>query len=320
MTISDARTAVDDGTYEVFTICHTCLPGIPCIPCFNEYDKQNSTPDGIVDYYLPQVLTANDYYPFGMIMPGRKYAEGEYRYGFNGKEKDNDINSLTAYDYGFRIYNPAIGKFLSVDPLAGDFPYYSVYHFAGCNPIKFIDMDGGEPKDYVENWAPVFLFYHNTNSRVAGTSDNNATFTVEEPGIGWITLEEIYDKVTGQNYFVHRNPGTGQHYYKANDGQHSTLTVQIPKNGLPIVSGGALVPFETADAERARIMSETADLLCGITVTPLLALPGGFAISSGPGLTGGGSGVLSESAIFEAIESTPELWPWVGYVGGVVLP
>ncbi|MFT3676825.1 MAG: RHS repeat-associated core domain-containing protein [Chitinophagaceae bacterium] len=97
-----------------------------------------------IDYYLPQVLTANDYYPFGMGMPGRKFAEGEYRYGFNGKEKDSDINSLTAYDYGFRIYNPAIGRFLSVDPLSESFPWFSPYQFAGNSPITFIDLDGQE--------------------------------------------------------------------------------------------------------------------------------------------------------------------------------
>lgn len=124
VTISDARTAVDDGTYEVFTICHTCLPGIPCIPCFNEYVKQNSTPDGIVDYYLPQVLTANDYYPFGMGMPGRKFAEDDlYRYGFNGKENDNDVKGEgNQQDYGMRIYDPRLGKFFSVDPLTEEYP------------------------------------------------------------------------------------------------------------------------------------------------------------------------------------------------------
>jgi RHS repeat-associated protein len=105
-----------------------------------------------IDYYLPQVLTANDYYPFGMIMPGRKYSEGNYRYGFNGKEKDNDINSLTAYDYGFRIYNPAIGRFLSVDPLTKSYPWYTPYQFAGNKPILCVDLDGLEDCEYLVAW------------------------------------------------------------------------------------------------------------------------------------------------------------------------
>jgi hypothetical protein len=47
-------------------------------------------------------------------------------------------------DYGFRLYNPAIGKFLSVDPLAPEFPFYTPYQFAGNTPIAAIDLDGLE--------------------------------------------------------------------------------------------------------------------------------------------------------------------------------
>ena len=72
-----------------------------------------------------------------------------YRYGFNGKEKDADgeWGSNTHYDYGFRIYNPAIAKFLSVDPLTQSYPWYTPYQFAGNKPIKFIDLDGLEEYD-----------------------------------------------------------------------------------------------------------------------------------------------------------------------------
>lgn len=66
-----------------------------------------------------------------------------YRYGFNGKEKDDSFG-LTNYDYGFRIYNPTIGKFLSVDPLTGSYPWYTPYQFAGNRPINSIDLDGLE--------------------------------------------------------------------------------------------------------------------------------------------------------------------------------
>lgn len=81
-----------------------------------------------------------------MDMPARTFrgGPGGHRYGFNGKERDKDMNSLTAYDYGFRIYNPAIGKFLSVDPLTNDFPWNSPYSYAEGDPINFIDLDGLE--------------------------------------------------------------------------------------------------------------------------------------------------------------------------------
>jgi biotin carboxyl carrier protein len=52
---------------------------------------------------------------------------------------------LNTYDYGFRIFNPSLGKFLSVDPLTKDYPWYTPYQFSGNMPIKFIDVDGLEP-------------------------------------------------------------------------------------------------------------------------------------------------------------------------------
>ena len=82
-------------------------------------------------------------------MPGRKYNSTAYRYGFNGEEKDQsgEWGSQTHYDYGFRIYNPAIGKFLSVDPLTASYPWYTPYQFAGNMPIRYIDLDGLEPAE-----------------------------------------------------------------------------------------------------------------------------------------------------------------------------
>jgi RHS repeat-associated protein len=81
-----------------------------------------------------------------MILPERQLSSTSYRYGFNGKEKDqNGEWGMTAYDYGFRIYNPGIGKFLSVDPLAKGYPMLTPYQFAANMPIKFIDLDGLEP-------------------------------------------------------------------------------------------------------------------------------------------------------------------------------
>jgi RHS repeat-associated protein len=94
------------------------------------------------------VSNTSDYYAFGSAMSGRTWTDlsAKSRYGFNGKEKDADSEwGTTAYDYGFRIYNPTIGKFLSVDPLTREYPWYSPYQFAGNMPIWAVDLDGAEP-------------------------------------------------------------------------------------------------------------------------------------------------------------------------------
>jgi RHS repeat-associated protein len=77
-----------------------------------------------------------------MEIGSRSYSASGYRYLFNGKEKDTENGNV--YDYGFRIYNPSLGKFLSVDPLTRTFPWYTPYQFAGNKPTYCIDLDGLE--------------------------------------------------------------------------------------------------------------------------------------------------------------------------------
>jgi RHS repeat-associated protein len=85
------------------------------------------------------------YYAFGSQMPGRKYSAGsQYRYGFNDKE--NDPENLNRQDYGLRIYDSRISKFLSIDPIFRDYPWNSTYAFAEGDVIRCVDLDGGEKK------------------------------------------------------------------------------------------------------------------------------------------------------------------------------
>ena len=107
-----------------------------------------------VTNYVPQVKRHSDYYLpknrdrlFGMEIQARTQFSSEYRYGFNGKENDRSWNSTASdagmvQDYGFRLYNPAVGRFLSVDPLAPEYPWYTPYQFAGNMPIWAVDLDG----------------------------------------------------------------------------------------------------------------------------------------------------------------------------------
>ena len=81
-------------------------------------------------------------------MPGRKYTAGNtYRYGFNGKENDNEVKGEgNQQDYGMRIYEARLGRFLSVDPITKNYPELTPYQFASNTPISAIDLDGGEAK------------------------------------------------------------------------------------------------------------------------------------------------------------------------------
>ena len=80
-------------------------------------------------------------------------------YKYNGKEYDGK-KGLNWYDYGARMYDAALGRFMTVDPLAEKYYPMSPYGYCLNNPIKFIDADGRLPRIYIEmvdmeNWEKI---------------------------------------------------------------------------------------------------------------------------------------------------------------------
>jgi RHS repeat-associated protein len=120
-----------------------------------------SSNNNTVDYFEPQVVSAQDYYPFGMLQPGRVYNTSGYRYGFNGKENDNEVKGEgEQQDYGMRIYDPRLGRFLSVDPIGSEYPWNSSYAYAENDVIRSIDLDGLE-KLAVSGAVPPSQYFKN---------------------------------------------------------------------------------------------------------------------------------------------------------------
>jgi RHS repeat-associated protein len=67
----------------------------------------------------------------------------DYRFGFNGQEKDNEIKGTgNSLDFGARIYDSRLGRWLSLDPLQAKYSSMSAYNFAANSPVRFIDVDG----------------------------------------------------------------------------------------------------------------------------------------------------------------------------------
>lgn len=83
-----------------------------------------------------------------MLVPklGKVVTPNDYRYGFNGMEKDDELKGEgNSYDFGSRLYDPRVGRWFSPDPMEFKFPDMSPYAYANNNPVYFVDKDGEEP-------------------------------------------------------------------------------------------------------------------------------------------------------------------------------
>ncbi len=101
-----------------------------------------------------EILEENNYYPFGLKHNG--YNTNVYsnntglKYKYNGKELQDELG-LNMYDYGARNYDPALGRWMNIDPLAEMSRRFSPYTYALNNSVYFIDPDGmlATPSDWV---------------------------------------------------------------------------------------------------------------------------------------------------------------------------
>jgi len=147
-------------------------------------------------------------YPFGMVMPGRNWnaaSAGEYRFGFNGKENDDEVkgddNSL---NFGARIYDSRIGRWLSVDIESGQFPSFSPYNFCINNPNIFVDNDGKVPLVIVDEQSKTITIYQPV---FVITKGENAMDPNEIP-----QLQADFDNYVNQSTFTAKDKESKENY------------------------------------------------------------------------------------------------------------
>ena len=124
------------------------------------------------------VLQATDYYAFGLEHTP-KAKENENRYLYNGKELQDETFAggvrLGWYDYGARFYDPALGRFHVIDPLADSRSWVSSYSYCQNNPIIRTDPTGALDDWYMNEKTGEL--YYNENLSSQKTTHNNETYT-----------------------------------------------------------------------------------------------------------------------------------------------
>lgn len=83
----------------------------------------------------------NDYYQFGKHIDDPNSQLSDNRYHYNGKE-NQEFFDLPYLDYGARLYDPHICRWLAPDPLSEKFPNINSYVFCANNPVNSIDING----------------------------------------------------------------------------------------------------------------------------------------------------------------------------------
>jgi RHS repeat-associated protein len=146
-------------------------------------DKKIAKTNGItlVDYFEPEISTITDYYSFGSPMPTRSWTDpnSKYKYGFNGKEKDDELNvSGGSYDFGARIYDSRLGRWLATDPESNIYVPISPFTYALNNSIYFVDKDGGVI--YGTDGKPVTICKDDNNNWVISGQPDEQTREIFE--------------------------------------------------------------------------------------------------------------------------------------------
>ncbi len=133
------------------------------------FDNNN---DNAVDLSVPEIATANDYYPFGMLMPGRTLSTEDYRFGFNGQENLDDIKGVgKTVDFGSRSYDSRIGKWLRVDAYFNKYANLSPYSSFENNPIVVMDLNGDTTVYFSQSGKHLFTSIDKLPTAVTIVSD-----------------------------------------------------------------------------------------------------------------------------------------------------
>jgi RHS repeat-associated protein len=209
------------------------------------------------------LLGWDDYYPFGGVMPGRSMnaANPNDLYKFTGHERDAE----SGIDYMLaRNYDPEIGRFLSVDPSAANYPGWSPYHYSANNPINITDPTG---KDWYKG-NDGSVMWRKGSEAIEGYQNLGASFT-QNFGTHSIRYNQnesvqITENVLSPDNFSSQMKADGSGTKDGDDGNcfvqsgrmvasSGAVSEDSPEKGLTGTAGNAYLDSEINKGNSARV-------------------------------------------------------------------
>jgi RHS repeat-associated protein len=154
-------------------------------------------------------------------MPGRKMNASDYRFGFGGHEKDDEVHGVTGshLSFGDMGYDPRIVRRWRPDPLQAGMPSWSPYAYALDNPIMFVDEDG--------KWPGVTFFYFEFD---AGLGIGYGLNYVEQSGLAYDEVGKTHFTMTSAIYIINQNLEDGSDNPELVMGASISITGNIKQN------------------------------------------------------------------------------------------
>jgi len=229
-----------------------------------------------------------------MELVGRTFNSDSAVYGFNGKRKDNAINGDGVdYDYGARIYDSRLGRFLSVDPLTKKYPSEAPYSAMDNSPLSIIDPDGKggivtlDKQNCIVTISSTFTFYGNGASsdkatKIAAkieTQWNAANGTTVIDGVTYSvrfkvtgTYMDVSDPATAKllQQQIKDNNNVSHNFYRIGNDVPAGFSASDPPKNSPVFPGGPsgnTGEFSTKDVDDAHGTTESHEYGHGLGLT-----------------------------------------------------
>jgi RHS repeat-associated protein len=212
-----------------------------------------------------------------MILPARQFSSSSYRYGFQGQEKDDELKgSGNSINFKYRMYDPRIGRFFAVDPLASEYVWNSPYAFSSNRVIEAVELEGLEAQRVtVKNVE--FVVLKNVNFKVVKRGSNetmrDALKKTATPDKSNYSLNLNFFGLVDKSFINHY----GVYPWVDSPQPLSNYTVE----GQTVGSDGKVAFGLPANSDRAHFTEKNGSWKAGIGNTPVgsgFGFGGGIAV------------------------------------------